>query len=113
MNGDELLVIMPKASDDDVCTVLERLRGALAAEPLVFGSDSFKLAATIGGATGCEESGAHLLAAAHEALEAARAEGPDRIVAGAKVELDAARVEGPERVAAGAKVELQAVLVQL
>jgi two-component system cell cycle response regulator len=91
--GDEFLVTMPKTSPVHVDTVLERLCGILAADPLTYAGMRYSLSATIGGATGCAESGSQLLAAAQAALDAARAQGPDHVVSGPKLELEAVLVQ--------------------
>lgn len=87
--GDEFLVTMPRTSASDIETVLARLRGVLADQPVADGGLRYQISAAIGGATGREDSAAELLASARASLGAALAEGPGRVVPGRQIDLEA------------------------
>jgi diguanylate cyclase (GGDEF)-like protein len=93
MDGEELLVVLARTGEPDLAALLDRLRGAVAAEPLVHDGRSLDLTVKLGGASGGDESAGELIARAHRALEETRqTAGADSAVAGRPAVLEAVLV---------------------
>ena len=89
LGGEEFLIVIPKTGELDVAGVLERLRGAMAAEPFTHDGEELGVTVGIGGITAEGESPGELIAAAEAALAAARSKGPNSVVVGREVTLEA------------------------
>jgi two-component system cell cycle response regulator len=89
LDGEEFLILMPRTGGHDVGQVLDRLRGAMAAEPFAAGGTELDVTVSLGGAWGSEESCEDILDQARRALDEAKDAGSDTVVAGARAELQA------------------------
>jgi diguanylate cyclase (GGDEF)-like protein len=81
--GEEFVVLLLDTAEADAYVFAQRLRGRLSESPVVDGSTSIRVTASIGVCTSRLGDTRMLLAAADEALYRAKAEGRDRVVVAA------------------------------
>lgn len=85
--GEEFLVILPGSGEAELGTVLERMRAAVAAGPVVIGDKGVAVTVSLGGAVHEDETTDGLIARADAALYAAKGRGRDCVaLAGAAAE---------------------------
>lgn len=79
--GEEFLLVLPLMAQDSAVERAEQLRGALAAEPIPYGTSPIEVTASFGVATfpGDGRTGDALIAAADNALYAAKEAGRNRV----------------------------------
>jgi diguanylate cyclase (GGDEF)-like protein len=77
--GEEFLVLVPGSGEEELRDVLERLRAAIGSTPIVVDGQEFAVTASLGGATGGDESADGLIARADDALYAAKKGGRNRV----------------------------------
>ncbi|MEM9668757.1 MAG: PleD family two-component system response regulator [Pseudomonadota bacterium] len=81
--GEEFLVIMPETSVDAACSVAERVRQSVAADPFTFGNDGAEVSVTVSAGVASNELGASstddMLKRADEALYEAKKSGRNQV----------------------------------
>jgi diguanylate cyclase (GGDEF) domain len=78
--GEEFLVIVPGAGENELREVLERIRGAVGSTAIAVGEHRLAVTVSLGAATCVGEAADALIARADDALYAAKQEGRDRVV---------------------------------
>jgi len=78
--GEEFLVILPGSGEAELGIVLERMRAAVAAGPVVIGDTGVAVTVSLGGAVYADDTTDGLIARADAALYAAKGRGRDCVV---------------------------------
>lgn len=82
LGGEEFLIVVPGACKEELRDVLERMRAAIAERPFAIGDGDLAVTVSIGGVVSAGESADGLIAAADDAMYAAKARGRDRVELG-------------------------------
>ena len=78
--GEEFLVVISAAEDDEARSVLERILAAIAQEPVLVEGRNIPVSVSIGGALWSKESSTDFIRLADQALYRAKAQGRNRLV---------------------------------